>query len=89
MDRVPNGTLQAEEKRNSQQHTHLNEFSMRDTLVESVHFDILLLSPGLCTTELFQIIPAFLVPSPKHNATTNIRFEPDRFTPPSTGEGHS
>jgi hypothetical protein len=72
MDRVHNGALQAEQKRNCQQHTHLNEFSMRDTLVEFVHFVILLLSPGLCAAVLFQFIPAFLVPSPKHNATTHI-----------------
>jgi hypothetical protein len=85
MDRVNNGALQAKKKRNSQQHTHLNEFSMRDTLVQSVHFDIPLLSPGLCTTELLQIVPSFLVPSPKHNAATYISFESDRFIPLSTG----
>jgi hypothetical protein len=72
MDRVHKGALQVEEKLNSQQRTHLNEFSMRDTLVESVHFDILLFIPDFSTTELFQIVPAFLVPSPKHNASTHF-----------------
>jgi hypothetical protein len=72
MDSVHNRALQTEEKLNSQQLTNLNEFSMRDTLVESVHFDILFLGPGLCITELFQIVPTFLVPSPKYNASTHF-----------------
>lgn len=53
--------------------THiLNEFSMRDTLVAGVQFDVLLLSPAPYTTELFEIVSALLVPSPKHNASTHL-----------------
>jgi hypothetical protein len=42
--------------------THiLNEFSMRDTLVAGVQFDILLSPAPYTATELFEIVPALLV----------------------------